>query len=155
MVESKDLIPANVEVVYDKNGVAREKGTGKFLPGYSGNISGRPTGQKTLRKELKKLFGEDGKLLADKLSEIITYDFGEDLNNHPNKKKPTYEAHHQLKALEMAMHYLFGKPSESMHVDQNVDLTIETKMYKVAKLINDNKDKLRVINGGHQDVLTD
>ena len=156
--ETKALTPTVMpDISIDENGVMRDRKTGKLLPGtVSPNPSGRPGGQKTLRRELKKRFGEDGKGLVKKLEEIIEYDYDVDKKEHPEKFKPKYEAHHQLKALEMAMHYLFGKPSESMHVDQAVDLTIETKMHKVAKLINDNKDKLRIIQGGGPvDVITD
>ena len=145
-----------IEVKYDKNGIPRRKDNGFFIPGYSGNPDGKIKGQKSLRRELMKKFGQEGTKLVDKLETIICYDWDADKKLHPTKMRPNFEPHHQLKALEMAMHYLFGKPSETMHVDQSVDLTIETKMNKVAKLINDNKDKLRVIQGGGSvDVITD
>ena len=62
------------EISIDEKGVMRDRKTGKLLPGTaSPNPSGRPGGQKTLRRELKKKFGEDGKGLVKKLEEIILY----------------------------------------------------------------------------------
>lgn len=146
------------KVTVNEFGVIRDKRTGRLLPGSKSlNPSGKPL-QRGLKKELRKRFGDNGKGLVDKLVEILDYDFSLDVKQNPGKKKPDWEGYQKMKALEMAFHYLFGKPNESVHVDQEVDLTIETKMHKIAKLINDNKDKLRVIEGGggiQQDVIYD
>jgi len=149
-----DYVPeSNISV--NEKGVMRDKRTGRLLPGTKGlNKKGNPK-QKSLKKELMRLFGDDGKMLAKKLAEIIFYDFEEDKKLHKDIKRRKYEGHHQLKAMEMALHYMVGKPSESLHIDQDVDLTVDTKMHKIAKLINDNKDKLRLIQGGATDVVTD
>ena len=141
----------------NENGVIRNKRTGHLVKGSKSiNPLGKPKIQKNLRAELQKRFGEDGKGLVKKLEEIILYDYDSHREDNPKVFKPKFEGHHQLKALELAMHYMFGRPSETIHVDQEVDLTIETKMHRVAKLINDNKDKLRLIQGGGViDVITD
>lgn len=153
--EKVTLTPVVVDGVSNDNGILRDVKTGRLLPGTKSMNPKGKTRQKGIRNELKRRFGDDGKALAAKLAEIIMYDYDQDKKIHTELRRPRYEAHNQLKAIEMAMQYMFGRPSESVHVDQDVDITVETKMHRIAKLINDNKDKLRVIKGGAQDVITD
>jgi len=138
------------------NGVARETETGRLVKGSNLNRDGKAKLQKDLKNQLRKRFGADGFALVKKLHEIINYDYEEWLKEHPNTtyRKEKYPAHIRFKALELALHYMFGKPSDTLHVDQQVDMTIDTKMHRIAKLINENKSRLKVINGG-ADVITD
>ena len=142
MSDDKALVPEVVDdpevpegCYIDSRGCLREEGTARLVKGTKAlNPSGKPGHLQSLRKKLQSKFGKDGRLIAEELYRIITYDQAEQ-----NDRFEKVKVNQKLEAIKIVLSYQFGKAPEQIEVDQNVEMTVSTKMHDIAKLISDNK----------------
>jgi hypothetical protein len=114
---------------------------------------------KSLEKLIERKTGPECERLIQKLVGIALYDPDEPEINYDRDSGETtvkkklfhfYSANTQMQALQLLMAYYFGRPSEKLQVDQNVNINIEKKVGIITKLISDNKERLKLVEGGRE-----
>ena len=154
------------EVWKDRNGFERVKGTTYLAKGQVMN----PTGFKK-RKQITNLqnylslrLGENGERACDLLIKIIEYDpekdeklfykrQGEGKIKPTNVFKPKYTPEVQLRATELFFKQMQLTPPKQIEKKEDVNVNVTHNISKVAKLIQQNKQNLQLIEGGKDDII--
>ena len=140
--------------VKEVSGVLRDE-TGKFLPGTANPRVAKKV--HNLDKILQRKLGDDLERVLQKLAEIALYDPDMKILHYDpesgesklkNRKFHFYNAQAQMQALTLLCKYYYGNPRKEIQIDQTVDIKIEKKVADLTKLINDNQERLKLINGG-------
>lgn len=119
----------------------------------------------TLVEKLKTKFKE-GDILINQLYSIVKYDYAKDLFKSGKKdengediltrpQSPRVKEADRISAIKIVLGYMYGQPSRQITVDKNVDIKIDAKMHHVAELLSQNRDKLKVIEGGKTEDIID
>jgi len=144
----KDYI-TDIDVITE-NGIVRDE-KGRFVKGH------RPPGPPKKIKKLQELIERktgSGEKLINQLVKLSMYDPDETIlvtdkeTGEVTEKKKRYHwvpATVQLQAITLLMNYYFGKPQENINVDKNVNVNIEKKVADITQLINENKERLKVV----------
>lgn len=149
-----DVVPT--EIHGDPEGVIRTS-TGQFQQGTKSPPSAFHQRNKNLIKNIEKKCGNNADTLVQKLINIAMYDPEQQekyvdkedgLTKYRKKSFHFYNSQTQLAALTLLMKYVFGNPRKEVQIDKNVDIKIEKKVADLTRLINDNQDRLQIINGG-------
>ena len=155
LIEEKTTnVNTNTDIIVEENGIIRNKRNGQFQSGTVGPRYAKKAHALDIILETK--LGKDISGALDKLSKIALYDpeekfpvKGKDgLFTLEKRKRHFYNAQTQLQALTLLCKYYYGNPRKEIQIDQTVDIKIEKKVADLTKLINDNQDRLKVINGG-------
>jgi len=147
-----------VEVVpvRSEDGTLRDKATGKWLKGTAHKTKAK---HHRLSKLLERKVGVDIERAIQKLVEIAMYDpdmpdikYNRETGESSVGKRTFhfYNAATQLQALTLLLKYYYGNPRSEIQIDQTVDVKIEKKVADLTKLINDNQDRLHVVDGGKE-----
>ena len=119
-------------------------------------VNPRANKQHKLDLLLIQQLGPDVNKVINKLVQIAMYDpdqmeLVKDKDGKEKlqkKRNHYYNANVQMTALTLLLKYYYGDPRKEIQIDQNVDVKIEKKVADLTKLINDNQERLKVINGG-------
>lgn len=139
-----------------EKGIIRTE-TGQFVKGTRNPNAGRPKKIKSLEKLIERRTGADCKLIVEKLVKIALYDPDKKItvvNKETGEEVETKRRGHfytssvQLQALQLLMAYYYGRPKEKVEVDKIVNINIEKKVGIITKLISENKDRLKLVDGG-------
>lgn len=166
--DEKDIEIDGQLCTIDNRGVIRDKFTRQLVKGSKPiTPGGRPRRVTGFIKMMSEKAGEDGVRIIKQLGGMAFYDVTKDYEDslerynkykeeNPDSKvkfrfSPRYQPQHILKALEMYCHYLYGRPVEQKKIEQHVDIKIKQQVQNLTKLISENKDKLKVIQGGFKD----
>ena len=143
-----------IQIIRNDDGVLRDE-KGKFLPGTK-NAAYRKKNT-DLDKLLERKCGNSLERVLQKLSEIALYDPDMKILHYDdetgesklkNRRFHFYNAQAQMQALTLLCKYYYGNPRKEIQIDQTVDIKIEKKVADLTKLINDNQERLRLVNGG-------
>jgi len=156
---SAPTAPTTFPETTTEKGIVRDE-KGRFVKGTKPASPGRPKRLKQLDKFIRENTGQDADKLMEKLLEIAMYDpnqLEDRLDKKTGKveqKKKTwhyYTAGHQMEALRLFLTYYLGPPAQNIEINKNVDIRIEKRVADFTKLINENYEKLKVIQGGKGD----
>ncbi len=148
----KDAEPeylTDIDVITEKGIVRDEKG--RFVKGTS--PPGRPKRIKSIQQLIDRRTANNS-MIVDKLINIALYDPDMPIAKKDEKTgKITFvkrryhyiNATTQLQALTLLLHYQVGPPERQISVEKNVNINIEKKVADITQLINQNKERLKLV----------
>jgi sulfate adenylyltransferase subunit 1 (EFTu-like GTPase family) len=89
---------------------------------------------------MHRKFGDGAEKLLQQICDLAMYD--------KEEVKKLFTPAQCIKARETLFQYYFGKAPESIQIDKQVNVNVEQRVAQITKLIGQNQDKLKVINGG-------
>jgi len=151
---SEPLVIDTPLVTVDNKGIARNQ-QGQFI---EGTTNPRDAVKKIKLKEMQKMIekktGPHCERIIQKLAEIALYDpempmmdkdkeTGEWVTR--KRRYHFYNSTTQMQAITLLLAYFYGRPTEKQEVDKQVDVRIDKRVADITQLINQNKERLKVI----------
>ncbi len=149
-------------ITTDENGVKRSS-DGHLVKGTA-QLKKRKDDKKALKKYMSMMIQGKGDRLIDELWKMALYDpdLAEEqhkerhkVNAKPPTFKPWITPSIKMEAIKLLAAYDIGTPAQKIERDENVNVNVNYKATHIAKLIHQNKDRLKLIQGGMDEDIID
>jgi hypothetical protein len=122
---------------------------GQVIKG-SGYHPKRTPKSESIRRLLRKRYGEKFENLFNKIARIADYEWDPQVD-----KIKKYDTKTVFEAQKLLLQYAYGRPKEK--IEKEINVNVEHKIANVAKLIQQNKEKFKLISNSKENdgVITD
>ena len=143
----------DIAIVTDDGIVRNDKG--RFLEGTKNPREAKKAVTiKNLKEIIERKTGKDCERIIQKLAMIALYDDQEpeavknkETGEWETRKKTYhfYNATTQMQAITLLLAYFYGRPTEKQEIDKNVDVRIDKRVADITQLINQNKERIKLV----------